>query len=119
MSRYSFEGWTPLHFAAHFGQLDAMRILMSNGASHRAISKNSNANQPFQAAAAGRQTEALKLLLKAGAEADARSHGGFTALQIAAANDRCEFQRLMRKERERALLQEPQNKGHRPATRED
>lgn len=67
VSRYSFDGWTPLHFAAHFGQLDAMRILMSNGASHRAISKNSNANQPFQAAAAGRETEALKLLLKAGA----------------------------------------------------
>lgn len=39
-----------------------------------------------------------------------RSHGGFAALHIAAANDRCEFQRLMRKERERALLQEPQNK---------
>lgn len=86
VGRYSFDGWTPLHLASHFGRLDVMRILLSNGADHRAVSRNSNRNQPLQAAAANRQTEAVELLLKAGADVDARSHGGFTALHIAAAN---------------------------------
>jgi uncharacterized protein len=86
VGRYSFDGWTPLHLAAHFGRLDVMRILLSNGADHRAVSRNSNRNQPLQAAAANRQAEAVELLLKAGADVDARSHGGFTALHIAAAN---------------------------------
>src|SRR3989441_7348668 len=86
VGRYSFDGWTPLHLAAHFGRLEVMRILLSNGADHRAVSRNSNRNQPLQAAAANRQTEAVELLLKAGADVDARSHGDFTALHIAAAN---------------------------------
>src|SRR2546425_10298176 len=86
VGRYSFDGWTPLHLAAHFGRLEVMRILLSNGADHRAVSRNSNLDQPLQAAAANRQTEAVELLLKAGADVDARSHGDFTALHIAAAN---------------------------------
>jgi ankyrin repeat protein len=86
VSRYSPDGWTPLHLAAHFGRLEAMQVLLSAGASHRAVSKNSNANQPLQAAAAGGRTDAVALLLKARAEVDARSHGGFTALHLAAQN---------------------------------
>ncbi|MFQ5918921.1 MAG: ankyrin repeat domain-containing protein [Thermoplasmata archaeon] len=83
---YSFDGWTPLHLAAHFGSLDAIRTLLSNGASHRAVSHNSNGNQPLQAAAAGRQGEAVGLLLEVGADVDAPSEGGFTALHSAAAS---------------------------------
>ncbi|MEE8198622.1 MAG: ankyrin repeat domain-containing protein, partial [Thermoplasmata archaeon] len=59
---YSFDGWTPLHLAAHFGNLVAIQTLLSNGASHRAVSHNSNGNQPLQAAAAGRQVDAVGLL---------------------------------------------------------
>lgn len=32
-----FEGWTPLHAAAHWGEKDACRILMENGASLEAL----------------------------------------------------------------------------------
>ncbi len=83
---YSHDGWTPLHLAAHFGRLDVMKAILANGGSHRAISKNANANQPLQAAAAGHQTAAVELLIKAGADVNARSHSGFTALHLAAAN---------------------------------
>ncbi|MCJ2555334.1 MAG: ankyrin repeat domain-containing protein [Candidatus Thermoplasmatota archaeon] len=68
---YSFDGWTPLHLAAHFGSLDALRTLLSKGASHRALSHNSNGNQPLQAAAASRQGDAVAILLEVGADVDA------------------------------------------------
>ena len=84
--RYSFDGWTPLHLAAHFGSLDAIRTLLANGASHQAVSHNSEGNQPLQAAAAGRQVRAVGLLLEVGAEVDAPSEVGFTALHSAAAS---------------------------------
>ncbi len=92
---YSFDGWTPLHLAAHFGSLDALRTLLSNGASHRALSHNSNGNQPLQAAAAGRQGDAVAILLEVGADVDAPSEGGFTALHSAAAGGDTEMTRML------------------------
>lgn len=86
VDRYSFDGWTPLHLAAHFGSVDVLRTLLANGASHRATSHNSNGNQPLQAAASGRQIETVTLLLEAGADPDAGSESGFTALHTAAAS---------------------------------
>ncbi|MEE9593014.1 MAG: ankyrin repeat domain-containing protein, partial [Thermoplasmata archaeon] len=86
VDRYSFDGWTPLHLGAHFGSVDVLRTLLANGANHRATSHNSNGNQPLQAAAAGRQIEAVTLLLEAGADPDADSESGFTALRTAAAS---------------------------------
>lgn len=93
--RFSPDGWTALHLAGHFGKEDAMRILLAHGADHRATSKNSNRNQPLQASAAGGQAGAVRLLLKVGAEVDARSHGGFTALHIAAENGSAEMVRML------------------------
>lgn len=92
---YSFDGWTPLHLAAHFGSLDALRVLLSQGASHQAVSHNSNGNQPLQAAAAGRQREAVALLLDVGADVDAPSEGGFTALHSAAASGDVDLTRML------------------------
>lgn len=95
LGRTSFDGWTPLHLAAHFGRTDVVRALLAEGASHRAVSENSTKNQPLQAAAAGGQPEAVEVLLEAGADADARSHEGVTALHVAAANGRSEVVRLL------------------------
>ncbi len=92
---YSFDGWTPLHLAAHFGSLDALRTLLSSGASHRALSHNSNGNQPLQAAAASRQGDAVSILLEVGADVDAPSEGGFTALHSAAASGDTEMTRML------------------------
>ncbi len=92
---YSFDGWTPLHLAAHFGSLDAIRTLLATGASHQAVSHNSEGNQPLQAAAAGRQVGAVGLLLEAGAEVDAPSEVGFIALHSAAASGDVRLTRML------------------------
>ena len=84
-----------LHLAAHFGSLVAIQTLLSNGASHRAVSHNSDRNQPLQAAAAGRQVDAVGLLLKAGADVGAPSEGGFTALHSAAASGDVRLTRML------------------------
>ena len=78
------DGWTALHLAAHFGHDAAIRLLLRMGADLGAVSRNSVANQPLQAAVANRQRAATELLLQAGAQVDARSHGGLTALHLAA-----------------------------------
>ncbi|MFQ6013227.1 MAG: ankyrin repeat domain-containing protein [Thermoplasmata archaeon] len=92
---YSFDGWTPLHLAAHFGSLEVLRTLLANGARHQAVSRNNNGNQPLQAAAAGRQAETVAILLQVGADVDAPSEGGFTALHVAAANGDMEMARML------------------------
>jgi ankyrin repeat protein len=81
---YSPDGWTPLHLAAHFGQRAAVQILLEQGASVAARSKNSMHNMPLHAAMPGDHLEVVNLLLASGGEVDARQEGGFTALHEAA-----------------------------------
>jgi ankyrin repeat protein len=84
---YSRDGWTPLHLAAHFGHINAVRWLLGAGADVLARSRNDLVNQPLHAAAAGQASvELLTLLLDAGAEVNARQRGGFTAIQATAQN---------------------------------
>ncbi len=66
-SALSPDGWTPLHLAAHFGKLDAVRILLNKGAPVNARSTNAMQNTPLHAAAAGRAAEVAKLLIDHGA----------------------------------------------------
>jgi uncharacterized protein len=84
VQRYSVDGWTALHLAAHFGHTETIRVLLASGADHRSVSRNSNGNQPLQAGTAGGSVEAVELLLKVGADPNHKSHGGYTALDIAA-----------------------------------
>jgi uncharacterized protein len=84
---FSPDGWTPLHLAAHFGRTNLASMLISKGARVDAVAKNGIANQPLQAAIAGRRPELVRLLIAAGADVDHQSHGGFTAAHIAAEND--------------------------------
>ena len=82
----SSDGWTPLHLAAFFGNIDAARLLLNKGAQVNARSTNPMENLPLHAAAAGRHPGLVKLLLDHGASANARQHGGFTPLHSAAQN---------------------------------
>jgi ankyrin repeat protein len=80
----SSDGWTPLHLAAFYGKEDAARLLLNKGAPVAARSTNQMANTPLHAAAAGKHTSIVKLLLDNGAKANDRQHGGWAPLHAAA-----------------------------------
>jgi len=84
LAKRSSDGWTALHLAAFFGQIDAVRVLIDKGANVNARSENDLANCPLHAAAAGRHFAACELLVANGADVDAKQHGGHTALMAAA-----------------------------------
>jgi ankyrin repeat protein len=95
VGRRSHDGWTPLHLAAHFGRVDAMRLLVEHGADVHALSANAMANTPLHAAAAGGHAPAVAELLDRGADPNARQHGGYTALHSAAQSGRTDLARLL------------------------
>lgn len=95
ISKYSVDGWTPLHLAAFFGQKAAAELLIAEGASVLARSTNAMNNHPLHAAAAGRSRDLVALLLEHGAEVNATQHGGWTALHAAAQNSDAEMVKVL------------------------
>jgi len=83
---FDADGWSPLHLAAHYGHADLVALLLHNNAEVDLRSTNAMANTALHAAMAGRQTRVAKILLDAGAQVNAKQHGGWTALHAAAAN---------------------------------
>ncbi|MEA3199577.1 MAG: uncharacterized protein QOE90_1005 [Thermoplasmata archaeon] len=80
------DGAAPLHLAAHFGQLDALRALLNLGAPVDGMAGGQFRNAPLHAAAAGAQGEAIALLLAAGADPSLADGNGYLPLHVAAAN---------------------------------
>lgn len=95
VSAVSSDGWTPLHLTAFFGKLDAARLLLNKGAAVKTRSTNPMNNLPIHAAAAGRHTEVVKLLLEHGTPANAQQHGGWTALHAAAQHGDVDMARVL------------------------
>ena len=79
---YSKDGWTPLHLAAFFGASEAAALLLSHGADHRRISRNTVANTPLHAALAAKHLSLVQQLLDAGAD-PTLACAGYTPLAIA------------------------------------
>ena len=85
---WSADGFTPLHYAAFFGQEDAARVLLECGAEVEVVARNESIRvTPLHSAAAGSHSAIVKLLLEAGADPNAAQDGGFTPLHSAAQND--------------------------------
>ena len=92
----SGDGWTALHLAAAFGTPEAVQLLLDRGAPVDAVSTNPQKNQPLHAALAlGRNPETIQILLKAGADPNARQTGGYTAIFSAAAANRRDLVELL------------------------
>lgn len=87
VNSYAYDGWTPLHLAAFFGNLDATRLLLEAGADVHAVSQNALTNTPLHAATAGKHPDVALLLLENDARSDVVDAGGYTPLQIATQND--------------------------------
>jgi ankyrin repeat protein len=84
LATYSQDGWTPLHLAAFFGHAGVVAELLRRGAQVDASSRNTLANQPLHAAAAGGSVEVCRMLVDAGADVNARQHGAYSPLHEAA-----------------------------------
>jgi uncharacterized protein len=84
---WSPDGFTALHLAAFFGQEDAVRLLVEQGADVNVVSRNPDiVVTPLHSAAARAHPGIVKLLLEAGADPNARQPDGFTALDAARHN---------------------------------
>jgi ankyrin repeat protein len=84
---WSSDGFSPLHLAVFFGQLEAARYLLSQGANIEAAAHNqrfAGEARPLHSAVAAQHREVIALLLDAGADPNSRQHGGFTPLLEAA-----------------------------------
>jgi len=79
------DGFTALHLAAFFGQLEVAAVLLEHGAAVDAQAGNPTRVQPLHSAAAGGHAAIAALLLERGADPGARQQGGFVPLHAAAA----------------------------------
>jgi ankyrin repeat protein len=77
------DGYTALHLAAYFGQLEVARLLLGRGADPNAVTLNGARVTPLHSAVTAKHRDTASLLLALGASPNAVQRGGFTALHIA------------------------------------
>lgn len=89
------DGFSPLGLASFFGQVEAVEVLLENGAEVNSPSKNSQTVTPLHSAAAGQHLTIARRLIERGADVNARQAGDFTPLHAAAQNGQVELVELL------------------------
>ncbi len=89
------EGFTPLGLAAFFGHLEAVKVLLDQGADVNQKPPSRFANTALDAAVAGNHVEVVRVLLAAGGDANVRSAGNATSLHKAAQHGNLEVVRML------------------------
>jgi ankyrin repeat protein len=84
------DGWTPLHLAAFFGNVEVAKELLRRDAVVDARAPSGNVT-PLHSACAGDHTSLVTLLVLAGADVNARQDGGHTPLDSARRNQNAEM----------------------------
>jgi uncharacterized protein len=91
----TWEGFDAIGLAAFLGGAEAVGVLLEHGADPNGDPGNPFGVRPVHAAAARRDAAAMRLLLAAGADADATQQGGITALDAARHHGDEEIARLL------------------------
>jgi len=95
VNSYAADGFQPLGLAAFFGQPEAATYLIAQGALADTPSNNAQRVRPLHSAVASRQVAIARLLIRHGADVNARQVGGFTPLHGAAQNGQLEMVQLL------------------------
>jgi len=96
VNEWNEEGFTPLGLAAHFGHVEAVKVLLENGADVNLKPPSRFQNTAVDAAVSGHATtDVVRALLAAGADPNVRSEANYTTLHKAAVHGNLEIVRLL------------------------
>ena len=86
VNAYAEDGFQPLGLASYFGHLDTAEYLIKAGAPINSPSHNALKAAPIQSAVAAGHQKVVQMLLRLGADPNAREQGGYTPLHAATQN---------------------------------
>jgi len=102
VNAFAADGFYPLGLAAFFGHRAIVEFLLTNGADVKTAARNAQKVTALHGAVARRDVEIVKMLLEAGADANARQESGFVPLHVAASNGNAALVELLLKHGARA-----------------